>query len=569
MAGWTDRGCQISISDDSYSGSQSGFAHNRTSTWQGISQSLIEKIKPGANYQMSAWVKIANASSDNIYLTVEKADESGNRYIRVGAATGSDSEWVQISGDFKLETVGKLFTLNVFLEGPASGVNLYVDDFRVIGPLAGPPKTIKTKAEGLVNTDIRYQVIEGFGASGGFAQGLLAAHPKKSELYNLLFKQLNLNAYRFRNTYYINYDYINDTARIIKNAEHVLGRPLKTNIACWSPPSYLKNNNSLVAGTLKKNDDGNFAYDEFAEWWVDSIRAFSNHGIKIDYVSIQNEPDTVTGYDSCRFMPNEHSQTAGFNLALEAVYQKFYSRWGEQMPKLIVPDTMGYRNSRAYIDAIINKEHVYGYAHHLYSDGMGGYTSPEAYLAGMIDYARDYGDKPLYQTEYSRNSNFHNADFFEDAIYTAWHIHNSFVYEGVLAYYYWDLFWGLKDRGLVTLYPPKGNPAYTINPTYYAFKQFSAFTETGWQRVEASTDSEALKISAYVSPDNKKMSVVIINTSDTDIKLTLSPGNFSASFGSIFRTSRTENCDFIGNFTESKPLYLPAKTITTIELADI
>jgi glucuronoarabinoxylan endo-1,4-beta-xylanase len=569
MTGWNDRGCKISSSKDSHSGSYSGLATGRTATWQGISQSLVGKIKPGATYKMSAWVKIANVPSDNVYMTVEKADEGGNRYIRVGSAKGSNSEWVQISGDFKLDVTGKLFTLNVYLEGPASGVDLYVDDAIVFGPPAEPPKPISPKAKGLVDTDTRYQVIEGFGASGGFHEGLLVAHPKKTELYNLLFKQLNLNAYRIRNTYYMSSKYTDDTAKIIHSAEHILGHPLKIMVACWSPPAYLKSNNNVVGGTLKKNGDGNYMYDEFAKWWADSLTDFTNHNINIDYLSIQNEPDIITAYDSCKLTPNEHSDSAGYNRAFEYVYKKLHSKMGDKMPKLVVPDTMGYRNSIAYIDAITDKEHVYGYAHHLYSDGMGGYTSPEAYLAGMIDYAKKYGDKPLYQTEYSRNSNFQNADFFEDAIYTAWHIHNCLVYEGVRSYYYWDLFWGQKDRGLITLPPPTGNSDYTINPTYYAFKQFSAFTDDGWQRVKASTDSDPLKISAYISPDNEQMSIVIINTSDVSIELDLSLNDFSFTRGDIYRTSRTENCVFVEDFNRPKLFSLPAKSITTIQLTNL
>lgn len=567
MTGWVGRGCEISLSEDSYEGSHSGFATGRRSTWQGVSQSLLGKVKPGQTYKMSAWVKIANAPNDNVYMTVEKADEGGNRYIRVGEIRASDSDWVRISGDFKLEARGKLFVLNVYWEGPASGVDLYVDDAKVLGAPADPPEPIDPNATGTVNTAKRYQIIEGFGASGGFSQGLLVAHPKKTELYNLLFKQLNLNAYRIRNTYYISSKYTNDTAEIIHSAEHVLGRPLKIMVASWTPPPYLKSNDSLVAGTLKKDKEGNYMYEEFAEWWIDSLKDFSNHDVSIDYLSIQNEPDTVVSYDSCKFLATENSEWAGFNLALESVYKELHSRMGDKMPKLVMPDTMGYGNSRSYIDALINKEHVYGYAYHLYSD-RGSYTTPEAYLAGMIDYVKAYGNKPLYQTEYSRNSNFHNADFFEDAICTAWHMHNCLVYAGSRSYYYWDLFWGLKDRGLITLFPPAGNPEYTINPTYYAFKHFSAFTDDGWQRVEVSTDSDPLKISAYISPDNSQMSIVIVNTSDTDIELDLSLNGFSFDRGDIYRTSRTENCAFAGYFTESKSLPLPAKSITTVSLTD-
>ena len=567
MVGWIGRGCKISLSEDSHTGKQSGFAHNRRSGWQGISQQVLGKIKKGAEYKVSAWVKIANAESDNVHVTVEQSDENGVKYTRIVSGVVTNSDWVQLSGVFKPEITGELFVMNVYVEGPGSGVDIYVDDVIVLGPLTDSAGLVNPNAEGAVDVASRYQVIEGFGASVGWLAGWLNAHPKRNKLYDLLFKQLNLSSYRFSNTYLFNNENINQTAKIIKNAERVLGRPLKIKVAAWTPPSFLKSNNSLIGGTLKKDSDGKYLYEEFAEWWADSLSNFSNKGIDVDYVSIQNEPDTVVSYDSCKFLPTENSEWAGYNLALEAVYQELYSRMGEEMPKLLVPDTMGYRNSIAYIDALIDKEHVYGYAHHIYSDGAGGFESPRSYVGGMVTYIKKYGNKPLYQTEYSRNSNYHRVSF-EDAIYTAWHIHNCLVYEGVKAYYYWDLIWAQEKKGLISLARPKGSRGYSINPSYYGLKHFSAFTNDGWQRVKASTDSAPLKISAYISPDDSQMSVVVINTSDTDIELDLSIDGFSFDRGDIYRTGRSENCAFIGDFTESRPLALPSKSITTVALTN-
>ncbi|MDD5455207.1 MAG: carbohydrate binding domain-containing protein, partial [Candidatus Ratteibacteria bacterium] len=480
IAGWVGRGCQISLSKDSHSGLQSGFAHNRTATWQGISQSLLGKIKKGGEYEVSAWVKIGNAESDNVYITAEQSDENGIKYIRIASGVASSSQWIQLSGTFKPEITGELFVMNIYAEGPASGVDIYVDEVNVFGSLAD--LTPSPNAKGSVDTTIRYQIIEGFGASVAWQADWLNAHPRRTRLYNLLFKELNLNAYRFSNTYLFNHKNLNETAKIIKNAEHILGHPLKIKVAAWTPPAFLKSNNDLVGGTLKKDSDGKYVYEEFARWWADSLFNFSKKGINVDYLSIQNEPDTITQYESCRLIPNEDADTAGYNLALEAVYQELHARMGDKMPKLLAPDTMGFRNSRAYIDALINPEHVYGYAHHIYSDGVGAFENPRSYVGEMIGYAKQYGNKPLYQTEYSRNSNYQRAGF-NDAIFTAWHIHNCLVYESVKAYYYWDLIWNQEVKGLISLARPKGSRGYTINPSYYALKHFSAFTDDGWQRI--------------------------------------------------------------------------------------
>jgi len=144
-------------------------------------------------------------------------------------------------------------------------------------------------------------------------------------------------------------------------------------------------------------------------------------------------------------------------------------------------------------------------------------------------------------------------------------MHNSLTEEGAAAYLYWDLFWGHGTISLMSLDDPC---SYTINPVYYALKQYSAFIDSGWQRVDASTDNSGLRTSAYISPDNKKLTAVIINTAgSTDITLNLSLKGFSISKGEVYRSSRTEKCLYIGSYKGSGPLKLPANSITTVVLS--
>jgi O-glycosyl hydrolase len=126
------------------------------------------------------------------------------------------------------------------------------------------------------------------------------------------------------------------------------------------------------------------------------------------------------------------------------------------------------------------------------------------------------------------------------------------------------LFW-TPGSGMVSLDDPC---SYTIKPVYYAFRQFSAFTDSGWQRVDASTKNAGLRMSAYISPDNKNLTAVIINTAaDTDITLDCSFKGFSVAKGQIIRSSQNEKCVNIGCYKENAPLKLPANSITTLALS--
>ena len=556
--GWSDRGGTFSTSTESRSGGYSGYATNRNFYWDGIKQSVLGKMIPGETYTISAWMKLEGSSIDQIIATIEQRDDRGVSYTRVDQTNGYDNQWTHLSGRFTLEAVGILTTLDIYFEGPAPEVNFYLDDVEVLGGVPEPPEPPKPNATGSVDMGTVYQELEGFGASGTWYPNWLLAHPLKNEIYDVLFGQLGLDILSLQNTYDIREIYSNE---IIAAAESSLGRPLKILLISGAPPAYLIGNEGTAPGTLARYPGGGYKYREFAKWWADSLEVYSNHGINADYVSVQNEPDWQVNLDSCKFTPTETAECAGYNLAFEAVYQELASRMTD-MPKLLAPDSFGCSASRAFIDALIDPSHVYGYAHHLYADG--DYDNPDSFIPAMQRFAAKYGDKPLFQTEYARLA---NDESFSVALNLARHMHNSLVHEGVCSFCYFNLFWG-DEGGLVTLdFPWQANPGYTINHTYYAFKQYSAFTDPGWHRVEASTDSSGLRISAFKNDDNSELTIVIINVSEIDIDLSLSLGSFSPDSSKVYRTSETEHTAYIGTFVQSQPIELPLQTITTISLS--
>ncbi len=568
--GWAARGCTFTYTTaQKHSGTYSGKASKRTATWQGIKQSLLGKVQDGNTYAISGWVKLENSDSNIVKVSVEQTDSNGGtRYYTINSKTANKSSWIQLSGSFTLDVNGILGTLDVYFEGPAADVNFFVDDANVFGP---PPTPTDPNATGQINTSIRHQVLEGFGAAGAWYEGTLVSLGQSDpNIYKVLFGQLGLDIYRLRNAYGQSggSSYIDNSATIVARAASSLGHPIKIMISSWSPPNSppysLKSNNSTVGGTLAKdfNDPNNgssgYVYQRFAQWWYNSIIDFNNHGIRAEYINMQNEPDYLATWDSCRFDPNENSSYAGYNSAFQALSTKVAAL--PNPPKLLAPETAGFNQLTSYIDALFDRSPVYGYAHHLYNGGGDG-DNPDGYISTMASFAAQYGYKPLLQTEYS-----HNESNFTDAINLAKLMHNSLTVEEVAAYMHWDLFWGTSGTGLVSITAS----SYTINPVYYAFKHYAAFTDPNWQRIEASTNSPALRISAYISPDNNQMSIVIINTStDTNIALDFnSLGNFEVQDGNVYRTnsSLTQKCAFVGVFDANTPLTLPKNSITTVAL---
>jgi glucuronoarabinoxylan endo-1,4-beta-xylanase len=563
--GWFDRTCAIeAVSAPVHSGRGSVKAIQRLANWQGIKQSVFGKMVPGVPYKISGWVRLDNAKRDEVAISFEQQDDSGTQYIGVARAAVTDSEWVQLSGEFTLKVEGTLSVLDVYFEGPAPGVNFYVDDAVVFGPEVDAPEVIPPEPEGTGQIDIntRYQKIKGFGASGAYYTMNFVNHHEKKELCNLLFKELGLDIFRIGNHYKVNPNSLKETAEIARCGEKALGRDLKILMSSWSPPASLKSNNNTIGGTLKQKD-GKYIYNEFADWWANSLSAYAKAGLKVDYISIQNELDYEAPWNSCQFAPTAttESDLAAYDTAFETVWQKLHDKMGSKMPEMLVPESSGLGNSRTYLENIDDQSHVYGFAHHLY-DCSGCGMAPDRFIPRMTSYyelAKEFGSKPIFQTEFEED-----PGLWPDALHTAHTIHNALTIEQVSAYLYWDLFWA-PGTGLISM---DDTFTYTIKPTYYTFKQYSAFIHADWQRVEASTDNTGLRISAYISPNQKKLTTVIINTTeDIDISLELSVKGFFLSDGEIYRSSQTENCVRVGRYNGEASLKLPASSVTTVSLS--
>ncbi len=55
----------------------------------------------------------------------------------------------------------------------------------------------------------------------------------------------------------------------------------------WTPPAWMKANNSLLGGSMRKS-----SYGPYAQYFVKFLRAYQEAGVKINAVTVQNEVDT-------------------------------------------------------------------------------------------------------------------------------------------------------------------------------------------------------------------------------------------------------------------------------------
>jgi glucuronoarabinoxylan endo-1,4-beta-xylanase len=413
-------------------------------------------------------------------------------------------------------------------------------------------------ATATVDTSTTYQTIEGFGASLAWWYWNLYSHPQREEIYDYLFKELGLDILRLRNIYGKGEDYnIPMLGEIVDSFYSLSENDPKVMIASWSPPASLKSNNNIVGGTLDTTASGEYVYGDFAQYWLDALDAFADAGIVPDYISIQNEPDWDESHETCRMEPTENDTSAGYDQALDSVYERFQGL--DTIPKILAPEVLGigYNQFQNYANRF-NHGHADGYAYHLYHGGSDQNSDPDAFNSNLIAIASSYSAKPIFQTEYD----------YGGWLNTAWLMHNCLVNGNVSGYFYWTIVSSnVGSRAFAVL----DGSSYTLNHTYWAFRQYSKAIHHGWKRVKVDvTDAiNSLRVSAYISPEKDELSIVVLNINfvkDDSVNIIV-PG-FDLSGANILRTTSTEECALVAYY-DGSILHLPIKSITTISTLEI
>jgi O-glycosyl hydrolase len=321
-------------------------------------------------------------------------------------------------------------------------------------------------------------------------------------------------------------------------------------------------------------------YHEFGEWWADSIEAYRNAGLTIDYISIQNECDWHASYDGMLLGKFENERVAEYAKAFLATYQVMQERFGTDAPLMLGPETMTFRSLdlKVYMSNIIDvlPESIAGIAYHLYiggdSAGEGGEgagpgrstNEPDTFNQNFIDNYLEFGGRfPIWQTEFYRGT----------PMQTAVLMHNALVNGNVNAYLHWTGVWersfpshdliGVNRRGEVS-----------VGSSFYVMRHFSEFIRPGFIRVQVNVPfNSAYRISAFKSPDESKLAVVLINPTDENLEVALPIENFSIIESVIYQTvleaDSYEAEDYYvntGTLGQGNTVLLKAHSITTIDI---
>jgi endo-1,4-beta-xylanase len=164
-SGWYGLGCTFTAPTTlPRSGSRSGYASNRTQTWNGIAQNLLGVLTPGSEYQISAWVRLANTASSWTKFTMAQTDGAGTVWHSIDEATSTNTGWTELAGYFTLNVTGALTDLTLYMEGPPAGTSFYLDDVSVI-LLGDWREEADARIEQIRKRDLSLRVVDHLGRS--------------------------------------------------------------------------------------------------------------------------------------------------------------------------------------------------------------------------------------------------------------------------------------------------------------------------------------------------------------------------------------------------------------------
>jgi glucosylceramidase len=275
----------------------------------------------------------------------------------------------------------------------------------------------------------------------------------------------------------------------------------------WSPPTWMKTNGDTRGGSLKPE-----WYDAYARYFVKYIQEMAKEGIRIDAITVQNEPLHPGNNPSLLMLPEE--QAAFIKQSLGPIF-----RSNNIDTKIIIYDHNADRPD--YPITILNdpeaKQYIDGSAFHLYG--------------GQIDALQQvhnaHPDKHLYFTEQWIGA---PGNFPENL---KWHTANLTI-GATRNWCRTVLEWNLTNNPSLTPYTDRGGcskclGAVTIdgnkitrNPAYYIIAHASKFVRPGAQRI-FSNSNPSLPNVAFKTTDGKTVLIVLNNSN--------SPQNFQVKSG--------------------------------------
>lgn len=295
----------------------------------------------------------------------------------------------------------------------------------------------------------------------------------------------------------------------IKRAMQAAGGKLTMYVSPWSPPAWMKDNNSMIQGGKLKPE-----YRQvWADYYIKFIKAYEAKGIPIWGLSVQNEPMAKQRWESCIFSAEEErdfiKQYLGPTLVKQGMSGKKLIAWDHNRDLI-------YQRTSVILNDPAAAKYVWGVGFHWYETWTGGPMQ----FDNLRLVSQAFPGKHLIFTEGCQEK------FNLDSVYN-WSLGEKYGYSmindfnnGTVAWTDWNIL--LDEKGgpnhvgnfcFAPVHADTRTGQLIYTNAYYYIGQFSKFIRPGAKRIGASSSRTQLQTTAFKNPDGS-IAVVVMNNAD-------------------------------------------------------
>lgn len=302
----------------------------------------------------------------------------------------------------------------------------------------------------------------------------------------------------------------------IQQAIAAAGGKLTLFASPWSPPAWMKDNNSLLRGGRLKPE----YYNAWARHYVKFIQAYEKAGIPVWGVSVQNEPMAKQKWESCVFTAEDELNFVKTSLG------PVFAKEGMKDKKIVVwdhnRDLMYQRAAALYADPEAAK-YIWGLGYHWYESWTGG----GKIFDNVKRVKETFPDKHLMFTE----GCFENFDLKK---INDWHYGEAYgrnmltdFNNGTDGWTDWNVL--LDEKGgpnhvgnfcFAPIHADVATGKLMYMSSYYYIGHFSKFIRPGAKRIVSAASRGQLITTAFLNKDGK-IAVVVMNDSNTKVPYSL------------------------------------------------
>jgi len=296
---------------------------------------------------------------------------------------------------------------------------------------------------------------------------------------------------------------------LIKAAAKTSGQQLHLFVSPWSPPAWMKDNNSMVEGGHLKN---NFR-SAWANYYVKFIKAYEANGIHVWGLTVQNEPMAKQTWESCIYTAEAERDFVknflGPTLQRNGLADKKLIIWDHNRDLL-------YQRASTVLEDEAAAKYVWGVGYHWYETWTGSGMEflnvqrvHEAFPNKNLIFTEGCNEKFVFEklNDWSLGERYGHSiinDFNNGTV--AWTDWNILLNENGGPNHVGNFCFAPIHADTLT-----GKLIYTNS--FYYIGQFSKFVHPGAKRIISSSNRDQLETTAFENTDGT-IAVIVMNQSD-------------------------------------------------------